>query len=506
MDYPKRILMRACCSPKENYSTLEVIKNNYIWNNIGNMLFPYSLFKILSCKGAEIDAYRDISSKDADYINKNYDCFVIPLANAFRDTFMNELSILTDLIKKLEIPCVCIGVGLQAPVQPDSTTKYPFDEEVKEFCSELLKRSTTIGVRGAITKRYLMNLGIDDSRIDVIGFPSMYMNGREIKIDKKGKLHTDSVICMNAHSGVPIEILQSFNDIRNRFHNNYFIPQEMHELKLVYAGVPFENVPEEYMSKPTDKIYIDGNCRMFTSVPSWLEFLSNADFSIGCRIHGNIAAILAGVPTLVLAPDSRVEELAEFHGIPYMLAKDYTTKMSIEELYKNLDFEKLYEVQPKNFDNFINFLNKNKIDHIYNYDGVSTFDEIIKNTKFNPPVKPISLLNSEEIARRLNDYNLWMYKRENWFRNKIKQEEKLKEQEIIKYKNELEQQEKLKEKEIIKYKNELEQQEKLKEKEITKHKNKVKKQEKILNYKSVKIAIKVHNTAVKIKKIIRRKN
>ena len=147
-----RILMRACCPQTESFTVIEAIKKNYIWNNIGNMLFPYSLFRLLYTPEVEITPYRDISDKDADYINKNYDCFVIPLANAFRTTFMPNLIVLTKLVKQLKIPCIVIGVGLQDKANPTLDTKYPFDDIVKEFCIEVLKHSKSIGVRGNITK------------------------------------------------------------------------------------------------------------------------------------------------------------------------------------------------------------------------------------------------------------------------------------------------------------------------------------------------------------------
>ena len=49
--------------------------------------------------------------------NAEYDMFLIPLANAFRTTFKKELKMLTDLVERLTIPCVVVGVGL-AP-QPE---------------------------------------------------------------------------------------------------------------------------------------------------------------------------------------------------------------------------------------------------------------------------------------------------------------------------------------------------------------------------------------------------
>ncbi|WP_410089573.1 polysaccharide pyruvyl transferase family protein, partial [Streptomyces sp. gb1(2016)] len=46
---------------------------------------------------------------------------------------------------------------------------------VREFVTEVLNRSASIGVRGEFTEQYLKNMGFRD--VEVIGCPSMFMNG-----------------------------------------------------------------------------------------------------------------------------------------------------------------------------------------------------------------------------------------------------------------------------------------------------------------------------------------
>ena len=55
--------------------------------------------------------------------------------------------------------------------------------------------------------------------------------------------------------------------------------------------------------------------RFFLDPKTWFDHLAQYDFSFGTRIHGNIAALLAGTPALLLAHDSRTLELAEYHEI-----------------------------------------------------------------------------------------------------------------------------------------------------------------------------------------------
>ena len=55
-----RILMRASQSPFDNYSPFETILYDRIWSNVGNLLFPFSLFRILISEDTTIDIYSSL--------------------------------------------------------------------------------------------------------------------------------------------------------------------------------------------------------------------------------------------------------------------------------------------------------------------------------------------------------------------------------------------------------------------------------------------------------------
>ncbi|NDZ70642.1 polysaccharide pyruvyl transferase family protein, partial [Streptomyces sp. SID10362] len=57
--------------------------------------------------------------------------------------------------------------------------------------------------------------------------------------------------------------------------------------------------------------------RLYIDPATWISELRPFDFSFGSRIHGNIAALLAGVPSTVLCGDSRTLELCRYFGIPH---------------------------------------------------------------------------------------------------------------------------------------------------------------------------------------------
>src|SRR5699024_5258954 len=135
-----------------------------------------SVFRTLMTKDTVITPdYYKIDHTKADEINEKYDCYVIPLADAFRKDFVPSLRKYTKLIKKLKIPVVVIGVGLRAPFEPNLKEGFPFDEDVKAFVKAVLEKSNIIGLRGQITSDYLISLGFKEGKNNkFIFFPYMF--------------------------------------------------------------------------------------------------------------------------------------------------------------------------------------------------------------------------------------------------------------------------------------------------------------------------------------------
>ena len=90
-----KILLRAGFSPLDSPQADQIILENLIWENTGNMLFPYSIMRILMREDTKITAIsvnRFFSAAQAAEWSREYNCFVIPLANAFRDSFLMQLN------------------------------------------------------------------------------------------------------------------------------------------------------------------------------------------------------------------------------------------------------------------------------------------------------------------------------------------------------------------------------------------------------------------------------
>ena len=363
-----KIYMRAGMSPFDTFDPSYVLLKNTIGNNVGNLIYAYAMFRTLMTEETEIiPNYYRTEPKDADRINEEYQSFVIPLADAFRPDFMPELRNMTKLIDRLKIPCVVTGVGLRAPFEPGSEIKFSFDEDVRAFIKAVLNKSSLVGVRGEITSAYLSGLGFQEGKDHiVIGCPSMYTFGRDFKV-KDVSLTPESRISVNASILAPNTVHEFLSRTMKVIPNHYFLPQRLQELKLLYTGQPYaiKEGYEAYPSKLADSVYEEDRVRFFLRANEWIDFLKQMDLSVGGRMHGNITAAVAGVPSILIPHDARMRELTNYHSLTHVWAKDIDEHTDIFELAARLDFQKVSREHGANFDRFISFLDTNGLDHIY---------------------------------------------------------------------------------------------------------------------------------------------
>ena len=193
-----QILLRATKSPFEVRSPLETLEDNLIAGNSGNLVFMGAAWKLLSAPGVEITPDRlELRPAHADEINERFDCYVVPLANAFRLSFEATLVRMTEVIRRLRIPVVVLGVGAQGTLDYGFDGISSMERSVRDFMGAVLDRSPSVGVRGEATAAYLNGLGFRD--VEVIGCPSMFLRGLDLRVERR-------VETLDAGSSVAITI------------------------------------------------------------------------------------------------------------------------------------------------------------------------------------------------------------------------------------------------------------------------------------------------------------
>ncbi|EUJ44875.1 hypothetical protein PRIP_08562 [Listeria riparia FSL S10-1204] len=391
----KRILIRSGMRPTDIYTAEDIYLKDRTGFNNGNLAYQYSIYRTLWNENVEIDADGLSSNPNlAESINENYDLYVVPLADAFRDDFRQTLRNYTELIRRLKIPVIVTGVGLRANYEPQLEEGFSFDEDVINFVKAVLEKSSQIGVRGQITADYLKKLGFKEG-VDyrVIGCPSLYTFGRELKI-RDLKLTEQSSIAINASpvsSDIAIQFLNNMIETHKDYH---FIPQHLDEFYLMFAGGPsITSDANDYPTSTEHKFYQEGRVKYFTNMPSWYAFAKEIDFSIGSRLHGNIIPTIVGTPNISFVQDARMRELAAYHGLTHITIDELKNTRSIEEVLNKVDLKSAEKVQARNFDSYLDFLDINGLEHIYKANRnrkTAPLDTLVQTIDFPQSPKPIN--------------------------------------------------------------------------------------------------------------------
>lgn len=372
-----RALIRAGKLPQEVLrpeAAFQRGRNGVFGSNVGNLLFSDAVYRTVNTPGAELipDAFTtERSGVDATHvarINSEFDHFVLPLANAFRPAFIPSLNNLSSVIEKLRIPVTVIGVGAQlSGTDGSSVGDLPASmaAPVARFMRAVLGASPKVGVRGEFTREYLDSLGFGDQHVEVIGCPSL-LDRSEYRITKRvSALSRESVIAFNAVPSLSTmgEVLEAH---RARFPETYYVQQEHRELALLMWGQPIQGKLARAFPRTIDHPnYHRDILRFFVDPAAWRDFLAHCDFSFGNRIHGNIAALTAGTPAVLLSHDSRTRELADYHRIPYEAMPSSADAVRAEDLYEKADYSAFHAVQSENVRRYAAFLDAAGLQNIH---------------------------------------------------------------------------------------------------------------------------------------------
>jgi hypothetical protein len=344
--------------------------------NVGNVLFLTSVFRALNTKSthAVADSLYPERTRPPQYesmarqISERFTAWALPLANAFRPSWLKSLDNLTEVITRCSIPVTVVGVGLQAAVDDEaSDSNVEFDSNVEEsarrFVKAVLERSASIGVRGERTAGFLRRIGFPDDVIDIIGCPSLFDGDGSLHVTRTAHFAPDSPMALNL---LPSRTLwtSSFDALADRFPNMTYVAQVHFELEMLLWGLSepsrFPGIPFQHRYR----LYQNDRIRFFLDARTWREFMAQQRFSFGPRFHGNVAAITAGTPALILTHDSRTLELAEYHSIPYLqIGPDPLPDP--EELFDLADYDEFNQRHLETFERYLAFLNRNGLDHIH---------------------------------------------------------------------------------------------------------------------------------------------
>lgn len=383
-----KFLIRAGKVDGEIKSSVHDYVFNTFGSNSGNLAYQCSIQRLLSNEGLNSFVATKYNHKSDEArikeINENFDAFILPMANNIgRKNFVAQLDELSTLIEKVDIPCVVVGIGIQTSI--DGNLNLPCKDNTIRFVNAVLSKSKVIGVRGQLTKDYLISIGIPSEKIEVIGCPSLYLNGEGYTVSRQ--CLNPARIAFSWTNGLDRDKRVIFSDYLRKFAGPIYIGQRRDELSSMLFCRENSNLQDDeflMVNSPDCTLIRENKARFFCDYKSWIKYLSGFDLCIGTRLHGVITGILSGTPSLLLVHDSRTLELANFHKIPFIKLSEINSVEDIEARVQNLSYEEFNIQTKKNFRIFNEFMRKNglTINDPGPLDIQSIAPQIIKPTLF----------------------------------------------------------------------------------------------------------------------------
>ncbi|MDD6157380.1 MAG: polysaccharide pyruvyl transferase family protein [Lachnospiraceae bacterium] len=383
-----------------DYSQLYQVNKTYYdgkCRNTGNKVWMQGIISELSTPENQLVYYDP--KMTFEQINANFDMVLFSTANLFCRKFLDEMEEYSSFFSEIKIPVFVISCGAQANSYDDlHNLCADIRKPATKFIDTIYNTGGEFGLRGYFTKEVFDCL-MSNTAV-VTGCPSLFQNGRTLKISEE-KL--DSHLIKPVFNGsLPFK-----NDVFKEYPDSIYIDQNFYFNEL-YAPSFWDNIEisnhgiyqliKKYKLQYLN-LLVSNRLKLFVDIPEWRSFLQQNGYnlSLGSRIHGNIMALLSGIPAIIYAQDTRTREMAEFYNIPYFLP-EHKFQKSVYDIYQNADFRKFNLEFSSKYDAFENFLIQHGIVEKMNTDNIFWSKQApIKYPNESDPVK-------EEIASALRKH------------------------------------------------------------------------------------------------------
>lgn len=310
--------------------------------NFGNILIGNGVVSVLD--GYELASRSDFQTPEE--VNEKCSHIIIPAANFLWKSF--DFGYMGDFLERCTIPITMVGLGAQTNDRSRISEIHPNTLRMVKLISE---RSPSIGVRGYYTAEVLAANGILNT--EVLGCPSLYTKLTPPSATLKWHPEQIKNLSVNfsrrvAGHAFEKDRLQAIENsllkiaVANQL--TFVAQDELEELSLSSEAVDENSIQaiKKYFSDLNeDQViqYFKENTKYFCNVDDWSNYIKTKSGSIGSRLHGNLIALINGIPSLTIAHDSRTLEMCALTGVPHIHIKEGVR----EELGKNFLIEKLTE-------------------------------------------------------------------------------------------------------------------------------------------------------------------
>jgi hypothetical protein len=351
---------------------MEKLLSDYF--NIGDMIVYDSTMKLL--RFAHLEPMKIISPTDADIARyaAEFDYVFVRGSNFIHEKM--EWYRAVEVLEKVKLPVYAIGVGAQA----SRNRAIELSEGSKRFWSIVADRCASIGVRGAFSAETLRGNGIRN--VEVVGCPSIFRTrDRDLKIrvpDQRDirkvafslrreadRSYTADPAAYLANQKAALLKVDAQSEMVMSSHGEqeekaFFLRDEASKQKAVaeFVRTGWWDGPDDTAMR---RIY-EKQLFSFFDVEHYDDFARGLDLAVGYRVHGVLPAVAHGVPGVLVAYDTRSQELAETLKIP-VVPEVALAEGGWRAVYQEAALNGLAKSYAHSYDRMRDFLDDNGIPH-----------------------------------------------------------------------------------------------------------------------------------------------
>lgn len=342
--------------------------------NIGDMIVYDSTLKLLQY--AHLEPMKIISPTEADIERyaSEFDYIFVRGSNFIHEKM--EWYRAVEVLERVKLPVYAIGVGAQA----SQNRAIELPESSKRFWQIVADRSAAIGVRGAFSAETLRHNGIRN--VEVVGCPSIFRTrNRDLKIkipdqreirkvafslrreadksytaDPEAYLRNQKAALLKVDAQSEMVMSSHGEQEEKAFFLRDGAAKEKAVAEFVKTG--WWNGPDDAAMR---RIY-EKQLFSFFDVERYDEFAGSIDLAVGYRVHGVLPAVAHGIPGVLVAYDTRSQELAETLKIP-VVPEAALAEGGWRAVYQESQIATLARSYAQSYDRMRDFLDRNGVPH-----------------------------------------------------------------------------------------------------------------------------------------------
>jgi hypothetical protein len=370
--------------PKSSSSRIPAVIGVDPWSwrgddNSGNMIHAAAARRMLSSY-VEYKRPGEWTDADIDRLRSEHSHIVYVTANLIRlgvpgdhpsiERLIASQAILAKNIERAGLPVVVFGLGSQASLNgPNELSVAPQTVRLLKVLSD---HSRKIAVRGEFTAAACVKLGVGN--VEVVGCQSIFWHRSpqfNWKMAEPAGDGAGEIACNFTDASLEANLIRQAmaggHDVIGQSNGDEEDLRQQAGLGPT-TGIKFGwdveiAIQKGLIDRQQYTNWVRHHFYQFRRPQPWLDHMRRYCFSYGTRLHGNIAAMLAGVRAIWIVHDMRLKEVLDHFQLPRIELKEAQNGVSLKALSDKADYSECAKVYPDRYRTLFDYVDGAGLPH-----------------------------------------------------------------------------------------------------------------------------------------------